>query len=145
MTTKEKILLENRIYNILKENFFGGDDGFYEEEESSSDNDSSTDDDDDIDHSVDVNGIKVIVSSDNKQVSDRLKGLVSRIIPALEGTNDNSVNSFNLTRSQLAYELWPDIDKDSARSKLSQKVQGDKAWQEWEINKMANIISGNVN
>ena len=66
------------------------------------------------------------------------------ILPVLQDTNDDSVNSFNLTRSQLAYELWPNVDKDAARSKLSQKIEGNKDWKEWELNKLANIISGNL-
>lgn len=141
MTYKEKILLENKLYRILKESFFGGEPIYSEKEKDNSDSDDYDDDDDDS-RAEERYGIKVIPDSD--KVEDALWGRVKTILPTLEGSNDNSVNSFNLTRSQLAYEIWPSLDKDAARSKLSQKIEGNKSWKEWELNKLANIISGSI-
>lgn len=59
-----------------------------------------------------------------------------------QGTDDFA--SYNFTRSQLAYELWPNIDPDAARSKLSKKINGKRNWKNWEINRLYNIISGKI-
>ena len=87
-------------------------------------------------------GVKVIPNGEN--LSNDTWDKVKKILPVLTSTTDDSVNSFNLTRSQIAYALWPTLDKDTARSKLSQKINGDKAWRESELNKIANIISGSI-
>lgn len=142
MTQKEKILLENKLYKILKESFFGGEPIYSEKESESENSDGYNDNDEDESRAEERYGIKVIPDSD--KVSDELWNRIKTILPTLQDSNDDSVNSFNLTRSQLAYEIWPDMDKDAARSKLSQKISGDKSWQEWELNKLANIISGSI-
>ena len=140
MTQKEKILLENKLYHILKESFFGGEPIYSEKEKDSSDG--HDDNDEDESRAEEIYGIKVIPDGDS--VDDELLNRIKTILPTLQDSNDNSVNSFNMTRSQIAYEIWPDLDKDAARSKLSQKIEGNKSWKEWELNKLANIISGNV-
>jgi hypothetical protein len=142
MTQKEKILLENKLYHILKESFFGGEPIYSEKEKESSNSDGYDDNDEDDSRAEERYGIKVIPDGDS--VDDELLNRIKTILPTLQDSNDNSVNSFNMTRSQIAYEIWPDMDKDAARSKLSQKIEGNKSWQEWELNKLANIISGNV-
>lgn len=142
MTQKEKILLENKLYRILKESFFGGEPIYSEKENDSNNSDGYDDNDEDDSRAEERYGIKVIPDGDS--VDDELWNRIKTILPTLQDSNDGSVNSFNLTRSQLAYEIWPDMDKDAARSKLSQKIEGNKSWQEWELNKLANIISGSV-
>lgn len=142
MTQKEKILLENKLYHILKESFFGGEPIYSEKEKDSSNSDGYDDNGEDDSRAEERYGIKVIPDGDG--VDDELWNRIKTILPTLQDTNDDSVNSFNMTRSQIAYEIWPDLDKDAARSKLSQKIEGNKSWQEWELNKLANIISGNV-
>lgn len=142
MTQKEKILLENKLYRILKESFFGGEPIYSEREKESSNSDGYDDNDEDDSRAEERYGIKVIPDGDS--VDDELWNRIKTILPTLQDSNDDSVNSFNMTRSQIAYEIWPDLDKDAARSKLSQKIEGNKSWQEWELNKLANIISGNV-
>lgn len=142
MTQKEKILLENKLYRILKESFFGGEPIYSEKEKESSNSDGYDDNDEDDSRAEERYGIKVIPDGDS--VDDELWNRIKTILPTLQDSNDDSVNSFNMTRSQIAYEIWPDLDKDAARSKLSQKIEGNKSWQEWELNKLANIISGNV-
>ena len=142
MTQKEKILLENKLYRILKESFFGGEPIYSEKEKESSNSDGYDDNDEDDSRADERYGIKVIPDGDS--VDDELWNRIKTILPTLQDSNDDSVNSFNMTRSQIAYEIWPDLDKDAARSKLSQKIEGNKSWQEWELNKLANIISGNV-
>lgn len=87
-------------------------------------------------------GVKVMPDGD--ALSDDTWDKVKKVLPVLTSATDDSVNSFNLTRSQIAYALWPTLDKDAARSKLSQKINGDKAWRESELNKIANIISGSI-
>lgn len=142
MTQKEKILLENKLYRILKESFFGGEPIYSESGKESSNSDGYDDNDEDDSRVEERYGIKVIPDGDS--VDDELWNRIKTILPTLQDSNDDSVNSFNMTRSQIAYEIWPDLDKDAARSKLSQKIEGNKSWQEWELNKLANIISGNV-
>ena len=92
---------------------------------------------------VERNGVKIICDK-GTEPSEKTIGVISDVISTLRDSNDDTVNSFNLTRSQISYELWPGIDKDAARSKLSQKINGRKAWREWELNKISNIISGSV-
>ena len=135
MTQKEKVLLENKLYHILKESFFGGEPLYYEKKDDSDSESYDDDNDDDNDSRAEEKyGIKIIPDGDS--VDKDLWNRARTILPVLQDTNDNSVNSFNLTRSQLAYELWPELDKDAARSKLSQKIEGNKSWQEKEINKL---------
>ena len=42
----------------------------------------------------------------------------------------------NLLYSQLSYKLWPDMDKDTARSYFSKKASGKREWTDEEILKL---------
>jgi hypothetical protein len=137
LTKEEKLKLENKLYHIIKESFFSEMPYENEKKENSSD-----DDDEDEGRAEEKFGIRVIPDGD--EIDIEAWNRIKTILPVLQDTNDDSVNSFNLTRSQIAYELWPDIEKDTARSKFSQKLDGHKAWKEWELNRIANIISGNL-
>ena len=77
---------------------------------------------------------------EKKDVQSKLKS----ILPTLQDTYDGDKLSYNLTRSQIAYEMYPDLDDDSARSKLSQKLNGKKNFKPKELNKLANIVSGDI-
>ena len=140
MTLQEKKLLEDKLYDILKESLYGGIPMSNEADGGSESNNSS--DDDNESGAIEKDGLRVVPDGDS--IDNEMWNRMKTILPVLQDTNDDSVNSFNLTRSQLAYELWPNVDKDAARSKLSQKIEGNKAWKEWELNKLANIISGNL-
>lgn len=141
MTLQEKKLLEDKLYDILKESLYGGI-PMSNEADGDSESNNSSDDDDNESGAIEKDGLRVVPDGDS--IDNEMWNRMKTILPVLQDTNDDSVNSFNLTRSQLAYELWPNVDKDAARSKLSQKIEGNKAWKEWELNKLANIISGNL-
>ena len=141
MTVKDKILLEKKIYGMVKESLFNSLPIFREKSEKGSSDNGKNYDDDEEGETYEKYGLRIVKSDEG--IDDAIWGRLKNIIPMLQDSNDDSVNSFNLTRSQIAYELWPELDKDSARSKLSQKIEGKKSWQEWELNKLANIVSGN--
>lgn len=143
LTKEQKILLENKIYEILKESDLFEDDFFYEDAPESDNDDDDDKEDSEKGNTIEKFGIKVVADSPD-EITDEMWGRLKTILPAIQDSNDDSVNSFNLTRSQIAYELWPQLDKDAARSKLSQKIQGEKSWQVWELNKLANIVSSSV-
>ena len=77
---------------------------------------------------------------EKKAVDSKLKS----ILPTLQDTYDKDKVSYNLTRSQIAYEMYPNLDDDSARSKLSQKLNGKKSFKPKELNKLASIVSGDI-
>jgi hypothetical protein len=77
---------------------------------------------------------------DDKALNAKLKS----VLPALQDTYDDDKTSYNLTRSQIAYEMYPNLDDDTARSKLSQKLNGKKGFKPNELNKLANIVSGDI-
>jgi hypothetical protein len=118
LTESERRVVKNYIYNIIKEHI--------EEITSKSKDD------------------KKEKSKSNDYSDKRMQGRVKEILPVLNNSYDKDVNTYNLTRSQLAYELYPNLDKDSARSKLSQKINGRKNFKPKELNKLANIISGDI-
>ena len=78
--------------------------------------------------------------ADDKALNAKLKS----VLPALQNTYDDDKTSYNLTRSQIAYEMYPNLDDDTARSKLSQKLNGKKGFKPNELNKLANIVSGDI-
>ena len=86
-------------------------------------------------------GAGVLVS---RYFGAREYGKMKTIVPILTSTYDNDVNTYNLTHSQLSYEMYDDLDPDTARSKFSQKVTGKKRFTAKEINKLFNIISGKI-
>ena len=138
LNEQEKLMLEEHLYHMLKEGLFekGKANSYFSKDDDGDSNKSSR-------KTIEKNGIKVSVEGGEK-VSDSIMHRAKTIMPSIEDTNDDSVQSFNLTRSQLAYALWPNLDKDSARSKFSQKVKGEKAWKPKELNKLVNIISSTI-
>jgi hypothetical protein len=40
--------------------------------------------------------------------------------------------------------MYPNLDDDTARSKLSQKLNGKKGFKPEELNKLSNIVSGDI-
>ena len=79
-------------------------------------------------------------ADDDKAINAKLKS----ILPTLQDTYDDDKTSYNLTRSQIAYEMYPNLDDDTARSKLSQKLNGKKGFKPEELNKLSNIVSGDI-
>lgn len=47
-------------------------------------------------------------------------------------------------QAEFAYHLYPDIDPDSARSKLYQKIRGEKGWSTDELTKLDYLMKNNV-
>lgn len=102
LTKKQKLQLENKIYNLINEGIF--EDAFtenlYYEDNDSSDDDKKDDRKTDKDSEVDTNA---------RQMVDRWLGSAQQL------------------HSQLAYRLWPGMDKDEARSLFSKKYRGEDA------------------
>ena len=141
LTENIKKRLEDKLYNVLKESltesdFFGGDFMQYEKkEEPESD---KKDDQKDEHHS------QLLKLSDYQDMGNEIYGKLKTIIPILTSTYDSDVNTYNLTHSQLSYEMYGDLDPDTARNKFSQKVTGKKRFTAKEINQLFNIISGKI-
>lgn len=111
------------------------------DDESESDDYDSEDDDSQDRHRRPAEKADVDDDDESKSRKEDLAHKMKIIMGVLKNNNDNSVNSFNITRSQLSYELYPRLDKDTARSKLSQKILGHKRFTVREINQLFNIIS----
>jgi hypothetical protein len=148
LTKNEKRLLEEHIYRTLKESYmeggldFGNTFARYENKEETDDSDEKAEDDEKSrkhDNSEDM-----ISLSDYDDLDEHSFGELKTIIPVLTSTFDDDVNTYNLTHSQLAYEMYGDLDPDTARSKFSQKVTGKKRFTAKEINQLFNIISGKI-
>lgn len=141
LTENIKKRLEDKLYSVLKESltesdFFGGDFMQYEKKEEP-ENDKE-DDQKDEHHS------QLLKLSDYQDMGNEIYGKLKTIIPILTSTYDSDVNTYNLTHSQLSYEMYGDLDPDTARSKFSQKVTGKKRFTAKEINQLFNIISGKI-
>ena len=140
LTEDKKRLLEKRLYSIVKKTlkeseFFNGN-NFMQYETKSEDSYSEKNNK--------SKGDGLLKASDYKDMDSNAYGKMKTIIPILTSTYDNDVNTYNLTHSQLAYEMYDDLDPDTARSKFSQKVTGKKRFTAKEINKLFNIISGKI-
>lgn len=140
LTEDKKRLLEKRLYSIVKKTleeseFFNGN-NFMQYETKSEDSYSEKNNK--------SKGDGLLKASDYKDMDSNVYGKIKTIIPILTSTYDNDVNTYNLTHSQLAYEMYDDLDPDTARSKFSQKVTGKKRFTAKEINKLFNIISGKI-
>ena len=140
LTEDIKKKLEDKLYTMLKESlseadFFGGD--FMQHEEKESKEDSGNE-------GKDEHHSQLLKLSDYKDMGNESYGKMKTIIPILTSTYDNDVNTYNLTHSQLSYEMYGDLDPDTARSKFSQKVTGKKRFTAKEINQLFNIISGKI-
>lgn len=140
LTEDKKRLLEKRLYSIvkktLKESEFFNDNNFMQYETKSEDSYSEKNNK--------SKGDGLLKASDYKDMDSNVYGKMKTIVPILTSTYDNDVNTYNLTHSQLAYEMYDDLDPDTARSKFSQKVTGKKRFTAKEINKLFNIISGKI-
>ena len=140
LTEDKKRLLEKRIYSIVKktleESEFFNDNNFMQYETKSEDSYSEKNNK--------SKGDGLLKASDYKDMDSNVYGKMKTIGPILTSTYDNDVNTYNLTHSQLAYEMYDDLDPDTARSKFSQKVTGKKRFTAKEINKLFNIISGKI-
>lgn len=66
----------------------------------------------------------------------RYNAMLGQVMPLMQKSNEDSTGTYNMTRSQIAYKLWPDLDKDTARSKLSQKINAEKAFTVEEVMKI---------
>lgn len=138
LTEVIKKKLENRLYKALKESleetgFFSHNVMPLEKKEKKEKEETK-----DYHHS---NTIKL---SDYNDIDSDSYGKLKTIIPILTSTYEDDVNTYNLTHSQLAYEMYPGLDSDTARSKFSQKVTGKKRFTPKEITKLFNIISGKI-
>lgn len=102
LTKKQKLQLENKIYNLINEGIF--EDAFtenlYYEDNDSSDDDKKDNRKTDKDSEVDTNARQMV---------------------------DRWLDSAQQLHSQLAYRLWPGMDKDEARSLFSKKYRGEDA------------------
>ena len=140
LTEDKKRLLEKRLYSIVKktleESEFFNDNNFMQYETKSEDSYSEKNNK--------SKGDGLLKASDYKDMDSNVYGKMKTIVPILTSTYDNDVNTYNLTHSQLAYEMYDDLDPDTARSKFSQKVTGKKRFTAKEINKLYNIISGKI-
>ena len=143
LTEDKKRLLEKQLYTIVKKTldeseFFNNNDFIQYESKSKDDNEEPKEQKD----KSSSDGL--LKASDYKDMGENVYGKMKSIIPILTSTYDNDVNTYNLTHSQLAYEMYDDLDPDTARSKFSQKVTGKKRFTSKEINKLFNIISGKI-
>lgn len=142
LTESEKRRLEKKLYSIVKESIDESDffnNNFMQYEKKSEDSNSSDSKESSNEHKSGV--LKV---SDYKDMDSTTYGKLKSIVPILTATYDNDVNTYNLTHSQLAYEMYKGLDPDTARSKFSQKVTGKKRFTAKEVNKLFNIISGKI-
>ena len=146
LTEDKKRLLEQQLYPIIKksleESEFFNDNNFMQYETKSKDNDSDKEAKNDTKHETKGDGL--LKASDYKDMGNNVYGKMKTIVPILTSTYDDNVNTYNLTHSQLSYEMYDDLDPDTARSKFSQKVTGKKRFTAKEINKLFNIISGKI-
>lgn len=143
LTEDKKRLLEKQLYTIVKKTldeseFFNNNDFIQYESKTKDDNEEPKEQKD----KSSSDGL--LKASDYKDMGENVYGKMKSIIPILTSTYDNDVNTYNLTHSQLAYEMYDDLDPDTARSKFSQKVTGKKRFTSKEINKLFNIISGKI-
>lgn len=146
LTEDKKRLLEQQLYPIIKksleESEFFNDNNFMQYETKSENSDSEEKNKSETKHKSKCDGL--LKASDYKDMDSNVYGKMKTIVPILTSTYDNDVNTYNLTHSQLSYEMYDDLDPDTARSKFSQKVTGKKRFTAKEINKLFNIISGKI-
>lgn len=146
LTENKKRLLEKQLYSIVKksleESEFFNDNNFIQYETKSEDGDSEKKKKTETKYESKDDGL--LKASDYKDMDSNVYGKMKTIVPILTSTYDNDVNTYNLTHSQLSYEMYDDLDPDTARSKFSQKVTGKKRFTAKEINKLFNIISGKI-
>lgn len=99
LTKKQKLQLENKIYHLIKEGMFENtfEENFYTEK-------------------------KKEPSENEENIEDGDEDTSSARYAV-----DRWLDSAQQLHSQLAYRLWPDMDKDEARSLFSKKYRGEDA------------------
>lgn len=116
LSKKQKSLLENKIYKLVKESFFENnfpENAFYEKKDSEED------------------------SNETTQSKESAKNKLALISKWLDSEQE--------LHSVLAYKLWPDKDRDQARSDFSKKWRGKDAddkpysFSDEEINTLYNL------
>ena len=107
LTKKQKLQLENKIYRMINEGMF---ENAFAENLYHEDNDSSK------------------KESNNSKSKDSLQSNAWQMV-------SKWLNSAQQLHSQLAYRLWPNMDKDEARSLFSKKYRGkDSEGKEYSFN-----------
>lgn len=107
LTKKQKLQLENKIYRMINEGMF---ENAFAENLYHEDNDSPK------------------KESNNSKSKDSLQGNAWQMV-------SKWLNSAQQLHSQLAYRLWPNMDKDEARSLFSKKYRGkDSEGKEYSFN-----------
>ena len=117
LTKEQKALLEKRIYGLIKESIFenGFDEGFFMEK-----NERNHERGDKGEDGI----LKTKKSSDNRDMSGK-KDLVYKWLDSAQELH-----------SVLAYELYPDMTKDAARSLFSKKYNGESQGKDYEFNEL---------
>lgn len=109
LTKRERTLLENHIYGMLKESIF--ENGYYE--------------------NMFPEGGKKKNDNEKRKKSDSNKGTEE------DSAKRDSVlkwlDSAQELHSVLAYALWPDMDEDDARSLFSKKYNGESQGKHYEF------------
>ena len=128
LTNRQKQLLEKRIYNLIKESIFenGFDENYFMERGEGRREKHDT-------------GVK----SSEKGEKNNLSGKEELVYKWLDSAQE--------LHSVLAYELYPDLTKDGARSQFSKKYRGEDdngkqyKFDELEINKLFNMRDDFIN
>ena len=128
LTNRQKQLLEKRIYNLIKESIFenGFDENYFMERGEGRREKHDT-------------GVK----SSEKGEKNNLSGKEELVYKWLDSAQE--------IHSVLAYELYPDLTKDGARSQFSKKYRGEDdngkqyKFDELEINKLFNMRDDFIN
>ena len=128
LTNRQKQLLEKRIYNLIKESIFenGFDENYFTERGEGRREKHDT-------------GVK----SSEKGEKNNLSGKEELVYKWLDSAQE--------LHSVLAYELYPDLTKDGARSQFSKKYRGEDdngkqyKFDELEINKLFNMRDDFIN
>lgn len=71
-----------------------------------------------------------------KYVSGKKSNTVKQVLSKLRQ------DKFN--QAEFAYQLYPDLDPDSARSKLYQKIRGEKGWSTDELTQLDYLMKNTI-
>ena len=133
LTKKEKALLEESIYNLIKESIFedGFDENYYfEDDDEGEDEDWNEEDDDENDGLDDESEY----DDDDGTPYDKKREIVHKWLSSAQELH-----------SVLSYRLYPKLTKGGARSKFSKKFRGEDhdgkpyEFNEIEINRLYNM------
>lgn len=78
---------------------------------------------------------KKVGSSQDRSIKSKRKWVTSRL-----KSKENVDKADKYAHSTLSYRLYPDMDKDTARSYFSKKVRGDREFDDEEIKKLYTIM-----